>query len=175
MSLASGLETRRLDTLALEKTVDRFAVDTQHTSDAHGVESPVVDQTPNRFGMNAELVGDIANADQALGLTFLRRHVHPNLPQVTPDCAIELPRRHRARELRLHAAVGTDEERPRLRREVPLLVPAVESLAWIVPGIDLDVDEADTGPGEPAACRILDVDERTEGPARTPARSRENQ
>ena len=80
MSRASGLKTRRLDTLARKETVDRLAVDTQHTADTHGVEPPVVDQTPNRLGMNAELVGDIANADQALGLTFARRHNARNLP-----------------------------------------------------------------------------------------------
>ena len=69
MSRASGLETRRLDTLAREKTVDGFAVNTQHTADADRVEPAVVDQAPDRFRMDAELVGDIANADQALGLT----------------------------------------------------------------------------------------------------------
>jgi hypothetical protein len=72
MSPASGLETRRLDTLAREKMVDRVAVYAQNAPDSHGVEPPVVDQAPNRFGMNAELVGDVANADQALGLTLRR-------------------------------------------------------------------------------------------------------
>jgi hypothetical protein len=76
MSRASGLETRRLHTLACEKTVDRFAVHAQDAPDSDGVEPAIVDQATNRFGMDAELVGDIANADQGLGLTFLGRHVH---------------------------------------------------------------------------------------------------
>ena len=96
MSRALGLETRGLDALACEKAVDCFAVHAQHAPDADGVEPPVVDQAPNRFGMDAELVGDVANADQAFGLMLRRRHAARNLPQVTLNCGIELTCRHRA-------------------------------------------------------------------------------
>ena len=60
----SGLETRGLHTLTREKLVDRFAMNTQHAADAHGVEPPVVNQTPDRLGMDAKLVCDLAHADE---------------------------------------------------------------------------------------------------------------
>jgi hypothetical protein len=72
ISLVSALETRRLQALPREKAVDRFAVNSQDASHTHGVEAAVVNQAPNRFGMDAELVGHIANADEAVGL-LLRR------------------------------------------------------------------------------------------------------
>src|SRR5207248_6433911 len=147
----------------------------QHPPDADGVEPPVVDQAPNRLRMNAELVGDIANADQAFGLMLRRRHAARNLPQVTPDCGLELTYRHRARELRLDPPVRADEERPRLRGQMPFLVPAVEALPRIVAGVDLDVDEANSGPREATPCRIDDVDDWAARPARAPTRRRERQ
>jgi hypothetical protein len=58
------LETRRLHALAREKAVDRFAMNTQHAADAHGVEPSVVNQAPNRLRMDAELIGDLTNADE---------------------------------------------------------------------------------------------------------------
>ena len=81
MSRVSGLETRRLDALPREKAVDSFTMDAQHAADADGIEPPVVDQAANRFGMDAELVGDVAHADQALGISFRRRHASPKLQQ----------------------------------------------------------------------------------------------
>jgi hypothetical protein len=72
--LRSGLETRRLDALPCQEVIDRFAVDTQHATDSDGVEASVVNQAPNRFGVDAELIGDVPNTHQALGLTFRRRH-----------------------------------------------------------------------------------------------------
>ena len=60
----SGLETRGLHALTREKAVDRLAMNTQHAADAHGVEPPVVNQTPDRLWMDAELVGDLTNADE---------------------------------------------------------------------------------------------------------------
>jgi len=81
MSRASGLETRRLDALACEKAVDRLAVHTQHAPNPDGVEPSVMDQAPDRFGMDAELVGDVAHAHQALGISFRRRHASPKLQQ----------------------------------------------------------------------------------------------
>jgi hypothetical protein len=60
------LETRRLHTLAREKLLNRFAVHPQDATDAYGIETTVVNETPDRLGMHAELVGDFANADEAL-------------------------------------------------------------------------------------------------------------
>src|SRR5947209_20451142 len=91
------------------------------------------------------------------------------------DCGIELAGRHRARELRLDASVRADEKRPRLRRQVPFLVPAVETLPRIVTGIDLDMDEANGGSREAAARSIDDVDDRAARSAGTPARRRERE
>ena len=70
----SGLETRGLHALTREKTVDGFAMNAQHAPDAHGVEPPVVNQTPNRLGMHAELIGDLTNADEPIGLLLCRWH-----------------------------------------------------------------------------------------------------
>ena len=74
MSRPSGLKTRRLDALTRDEAVDRFAVDTQHPADSNGVEPSVVNQTANRFGMDAELTGDVPNTHQALRLSVRRRH-----------------------------------------------------------------------------------------------------
>ena len=68
----SGLETRRLHALAREKPIDRVAVDAQHTSDAHGVEPAVVNQPPDRLGMDTELIGDVTDADEAFWLVLRR-------------------------------------------------------------------------------------------------------
>jgi hypothetical protein len=68
----SALETRGLHALTREKAVDRFTVHTQHASDADGIEPTVVDQAPNRLGVDAELVGDVTDADEAVRL-LLRR------------------------------------------------------------------------------------------------------
>jgi hypothetical protein len=45
----------------------------QDASDAHGVEPTVVDQSPDRLWMNAELRRDFSNAYQP-GLSAYRRH-----------------------------------------------------------------------------------------------------
>jgi hypothetical protein len=58
--------------LPREKAVDGVTVDAQDAPDPNGVESPVMNQASNCLGMNAELIGDIANADQAVRL-LLRR------------------------------------------------------------------------------------------------------
>ena len=68
----SALETRGLHALTRKEAVDRFSVYTQHPSDADGVEPAVVDQATNGLGMDAELVGDVTNADEAVRL-LLRR------------------------------------------------------------------------------------------------------
>jgi len=74
MSRVSALETRRLHALPSEKAVDGFTMDAQHAADANGVEPPVVNQAPDRFRMDAELVRDIAHADQAVRISFRSRH-----------------------------------------------------------------------------------------------------
>jgi len=67
----SALETRGLYALPREEAVDCIAVHTQHPAHAHGIEPPVVNQAPNGFRMNAELVGDVTDADETVWL--LRR------------------------------------------------------------------------------------------------------
>jgi hypothetical protein len=47
-------------------------VNAQDAPNANGVEPAVVDQASNRFGMNAELVGDLANADEGVRLLIRR-------------------------------------------------------------------------------------------------------
>jgi hypothetical protein len=58
--------------LPREKAVDCLAVNAQDAPNANGVEPAVVDQASNRFGMNAELVGDLANADEGVRLLIRR-------------------------------------------------------------------------------------------------------
>jgi hypothetical protein len=67
------LETRGLDALAREEVVDGFAMNAQHTPDAHRVEPPVVNQAPDRLGVHAELIRDFTNADESIRL-LLRIH-----------------------------------------------------------------------------------------------------
>ena len=107
MSRVSGLETRRLDALPREKAVDSFTMDAQHAADADRIEPPVVNQAANRFGMDAELVGDVAHADQTLRISFRRRHASPKLQQESPDCRVELARRRASlRRACVQAAAG---------------------------------------------------------------------
>jgi hypothetical protein len=70
ISCALPLETRGLHALPGKKLIDGFAVHAEHPSDAHGVEPPVMNQAPNRLRMNAELIGDITNADETVGIGF---------------------------------------------------------------------------------------------------------
>jgi hypothetical protein len=68
ISSLSGLETRGLDALAREELVDRFSVDAQHATDANRVEPTVVNQAPDRLGVDAKLVRDFTNADEVVRL-----------------------------------------------------------------------------------------------------------
>jgi hypothetical protein len=77
ISPVSALETRRLHALAREEAVDCVTVHTQHASDADGVEPTVVDQAANRLGMDAELVGDVTDADETVRLLLRRCHLEP--------------------------------------------------------------------------------------------------
>ena len=106
----------------------------QDAADADRVEPTVVDQPPDRLGMDAELIRYLANADEPR-LSICRRHVlakpcrswdHPYDPsepmsmtvglplQEAPYSQLELPRRDRSFELRLDPAVAADEKRPGL-------------------------------------------------------------
>jgi hypothetical protein len=69
----SVLETRGLHALPREKEIDCLAVHAQHTSDAHCVETAIVDQATNGFRVDAELVRDITHADE-VRLLIRRRH-----------------------------------------------------------------------------------------------------
>jgi hypothetical protein len=81
------LKTRRLDALPREEAVDCLAMHAQHASDAHRVETTVVNQAPNRFWVNAELRRNLADADETLRLSIYRRHNPPAALQVPPDAA----------------------------------------------------------------------------------------
>jgi hypothetical protein len=58
------LETRGLHALPREKAVDSGSMNAQHPADTDGVEPAVVDQSPDRLGMHAELFRHLANADK---------------------------------------------------------------------------------------------------------------
>ncbi|HEX9378208.1 MAG TPA: hypothetical protein VF872_01335 [Gaiellaceae bacterium] len=47
-----------------EKEVDRFPMNAENAPDADGIQSPVVDQPPDRFRVHAELIRNLANADE---------------------------------------------------------------------------------------------------------------
>jgi len=74
VSVASGLETRRLDALAREEAIYRFPMDPEHSPDANRVEPAVVNQPPDRLRMHAELIRDLTDADQAALFWAYRRH-----------------------------------------------------------------------------------------------------
>jgi hypothetical protein len=78
MSRRSGLETRRLYALARQEVLDGRAVDPQHAAHTHGIESSVVDEPPDRLGMDAELVGNLTHADEMLGFFRGHRHFSPS-------------------------------------------------------------------------------------------------
>lgn len=65
---------RGLHALAREKAVDGFTMYAQNTPDSDGVEPSVVNQPPNRLGMDAELVGNFTNADETVRLLLRRCH-----------------------------------------------------------------------------------------------------
>jgi hypothetical protein len=65
VSVPSGLETRWLHALPREKAIDSVAMNAQHATDTHCVETAVVDQTANRLRMDAELVRNLTNAHES--------------------------------------------------------------------------------------------------------------
>jgi len=58
------LETRRFDALPRKKVLDRFPVNAEDAADTHRIQPPVVDQPPDRLRMHAELIRNLANADE---------------------------------------------------------------------------------------------------------------
>jgi hypothetical protein len=62
------LKTRGLHALAREKAVERRTVDAKHASYTHCVQATVVNQAPDRFRMNAELIGYFPHADERGGV-----------------------------------------------------------------------------------------------------------
>src|SRR3954447_11470151 len=64
ISRVSVLETRRLDALPRQKRIDRCTMNAEHATDSYGIETTVVDQASNRFGMDAQLIRHVADADE---------------------------------------------------------------------------------------------------------------
>jgi hypothetical protein len=62
-------------------------VDAQNASDAHGVETAVVDQTTDRLRMHTELRRNLSDADETAGLSAYRRHNPCTALQVPTDAA----------------------------------------------------------------------------------------
>jgi len=50
--------------LAREKAVDGFPMIAEDAAHPHRVEPPVLDQPPDRLRMHAELIRNLANADE---------------------------------------------------------------------------------------------------------------
>src|ERR687892_584004 len=96
------------------------------------------------------------------------------LPELGGDGVLELPHRRRAFEPFDDPAVGADEERPRLRLELPLAHPLVEALRGVVVLVDLDVDETDVAAVEPARDLLDDVDSGAARAARAELGRRED-
>jgi hypothetical protein len=69
------LETRRLHALTREEAVDRFSMDAKDTPDAHRIQSPIVNQAPNRLRVHTELICNLAHAHEA-GISVSGRHHH---------------------------------------------------------------------------------------------------
>jgi hypothetical protein len=67
------LETRWLHALPREEAVYRLSMDSQDATDANSIQSPVVDQPPDRLRVDAELIRNLANADEP-GVSCSRRH-----------------------------------------------------------------------------------------------------
>jgi hypothetical protein len=65
--------------LPRKKAVDRFAVNAEDAADAHGIQSPVVDQPPDRLRVHAELIRNLANADEPGFFASCRHGCGPSL------------------------------------------------------------------------------------------------
>lgn len=73
------MKTRRLHALARKEAFDRLAMHAKNAADSNGIESSVVDQTPDGLGMHAELIRHLTDADETRRLFVCRRHDPPKL------------------------------------------------------------------------------------------------
>jgi hypothetical protein len=71
----------RLYALPFDEPFDCPAIDAQDATHAHRVEAAVVDQAPDRLGMNTEPIGDIANAVERPGVDVRRHTCNLTQPQ----------------------------------------------------------------------------------------------
>jgi hypothetical protein len=62
--------------LAREVVVDRLSMNAEDTADTHRIQSAAVNQAPDRFRMDAELIRNLANADERM-VSVSRRHRRP--------------------------------------------------------------------------------------------------
>ena len=82
----------------------------QHATDPDRVETPVVDQPPDRLRVNAELACDLANAHQTDGIFPDGRHNRDEVCQVSRSA--QNPRaRHAPYEVSAVSAEARDGER----------------------------------------------------------------
>jgi hypothetical protein len=52
--------------------VDRFPVNAEDAADTHRIQSPVVDQPPDRLRVHAELIRNLANTDESRFFAWCR-------------------------------------------------------------------------------------------------------
>src|SRR5919198_661311 len=83
-SRVAALETRRLHALTREKAVDRITMHTENATDTDRVEPAVVNQPADRLRMDAELIGDVPNADEVVRLMIRSRHCVQNYNRSRP-------------------------------------------------------------------------------------------
>jgi hypothetical protein len=65
--------------LPREKAVDSFPMNAEDAADAHRIQSPVVDQPPDRLRVHAELIRNLANADKPGSIAWCRHGRGPSL------------------------------------------------------------------------------------------------
>jgi hypothetical protein len=58
--------------LARKKVVDRLSVNAEDAADPNRIQSPVVDQPPDRLRVHAELIRNLANADEPGSFAWCR-------------------------------------------------------------------------------------------------------
>jgi len=81
------LKTRGFHTLECEKAIDGLAMNAEDAAHAYGVEPSVVDESPNRLGVHAELRSDLTDADEISGLSLYGRHNPSEALQVSESSA----------------------------------------------------------------------------------------
>jgi hypothetical protein len=73
------LETRWFHALPRKKVVDRLSVNAEDAADPNRIQSPVVDQPPDRLRVHAELIRNLANADEPGSFAWCRHDGGPSL------------------------------------------------------------------------------------------------